>query len=60
MRIIRQYQNGYADILAEKPIESLYEKGDYIEVFDGSEYQDYRIFDYAIEDNQHIYQCRIV
>lgn len=56
MKIIKEYQNGYADILAESAIESLYEKGDYIEV----DFKDYYIFDYYIENGQHIYQARLV
>lgn len=56
MKIIKQYQNGYVDVLAQKPVEALFEKGDYIEV----DYQDYEIFDYEIVDGKHIYQCRKV
>lgn len=56
MKIIKKYQNGYADILAENARESLYEKGDYIEV----DSEDYRIIDYKYKDNKPLYQAVIV
>lgn len=56
MKIIQKYQNGYVDILAENARESLYEKGDCIEV----EYQDYKIIDYKYKDGKPLYQAVII
>ena len=56
MKIIKKYQNGYVDILAESARESLYEKGDYIEV----DNNDYKIIDYKYKDNRPLYQAHIV
>lgn len=56
MKIIKTYQNGYVDIMAETERDSLYEKGDYIEV----DYLNYYIFDYYIKDGRHVYQSHTV
>ena len=56
MKIVKKYQNGFVDIIAENEKDALYEKGDYIEV----DCTDYKIFDYKYSDNVILYQAQIV
>ena len=56
MRIIREFPNGYIEVILNDGWDYLREKGDFIEV----EGKDYKIIDITTFENEPLYQCRSV